>query len=590
MTDDGVLTDLAREALAWAAADPDPVTAAELRELVKQADAAPLLEAMVPPLSFGTAGLRGIVGAGPARMNVAGIRRVTLALAEYILSTHTEPGAPRVVVGYDARLDSRRFAWEAVGVLGAAGIDVAYFDEPVPTPQVVYSGMKLHAATTIVVTASHNPAAYSGYKVYGPNAVQIVPPMDLEVMRLLAGVGPANAIWVDHRRAERLGESFYADYARAVCAGRITTAQASASGVAPGPSSSNHVAPIRIAYSPLHGVGGNMACRVLADSGYADVIVEVTQFAPDGHFPTTAFPNPEEPLAMERGLRLAEQCRADLLLVNDPDADRLAVGLPDDSGRFRTLTGNQIGVILTSHILSSWTDRDTVPVVVSTLVSTPMTGLIAKSYGAHFEATLTGFKWLWTAALALLEEPNRRFAIAFEEALGYSTHVAVRDKDGIAAGVLFADWVSSSLQKGVLPWRALGDLYARYGAWASVPHNVVRGGVGGLEEIAAAVRRIAAAPPAALGGAKVTQVIDYRLAAPTQPPWRAAADMVELRLGDDARVVMRPSGTEPKLKFYADARQVVEAGQDPHVAYVRAEAVARQLVAELLEVSGLCPA
>jgi phosphomannomutase len=523
-------------------------------------------------------------------MNVAQIRRVTLALAQYVMATHAEVGAPRMVVGYDARLDSQRFAREVVGVLSSVGIDVVYFDEPVPTPQVVFAGTKLHADATIVVTASHNPAVYSGYKVYGRNAVQIVPPMDQQVMRLLAHVGPASAIAVDHGRAERLGEKWYMDYANAVCAGRVDTSQVPSDQVLSSSLSANQGASLHIAYSPLHGVGGKMACRVLREAGYTEVVVEPSQFAPDGHFPTTAFPNPEEPLAMARGLALAEQNRADLLLVNDPDADRLAVALPDEAGKFHSLTGNQIGVILTSYILSSWVDRSLLPVVVSTLVSTPMTGLIAKAHGAYFETTLTGFKWLWTAALALLEEPNRRFAIAFEEALGYSTHVAVRDKDGIAAGLLFADWVSLSVQQGVLPWHALGALYAQHGAWASVPYNVVRTGPGGLEEIAAAVGRIAVAPPTALGGRRVTQVVDYRIADPKRPKWRAVADMVELRMDDDARIVMRPSGTEPKLKFYADVQERVGEGEEPFVAYGRAETQAKNIVAELLTACGLSSA
>jgi phosphomannomutase len=566
------LSELTAQALAWAEDDPDESTARELRRLVECGDEGGLLDAMVPPLSFGTAGLRGIVGAGPARMNTAGTRRVTLALAQYVMATCAEPGAPRMVVGFDARLDSQRFAEEAIRVLRAVGIEVSFFDEPVPTPEVVFAGHRLRADATIVVTASHNPAEYNGYKVYGRNGVQIVPPMDTQVMRLLAAVGPAKAIGVDGAPAQRLGDSFHSDYAAQVQRGRV------APPVAPG---------IRVAYSPLHGVGGRMARRVFAEAGYRDFVVEPSQFAPDGHFPTAAFPNPEEPEAMKRGLLLAEACRADLLVVNDPDADRLRVALPDEQGKLRALSGNQIGVVLCSYILSKWPDPTLVPVVVSTLVSTPMTQLVAREHGAHFEATLTGFKWLWTAALELLGDPKKRFAIAFEEALGYSTHPAVRDKDGIAAGVLFADWVSSTLAEGILPWRALGELYRRHGAWASLPHNVVRGGARGLEEIAAAVRRIAEVAPTALGGCPVTRVVDYRISDDSRPWWRSVADMVEIWMGDEARIVARPSGTEPKLKFYADVREGVGPSEDPFVAYGRAEARAQRIIEDLLSHAGL---
>ncbi|MGC4065384.1 MAG: phospho-sugar mutase [Polyangiaceae bacterium] len=561
-------------ALEWLAGDPDESTAKRLREILASKDERALRACFEPPMEFGTAGLRGIVGPGPAQMNVAVIRRVTRALASVLDEQENVSRSAPVVLGFDGRLDSKAFAAESINVLASTGRPIAFFSEPVPTPVVAFAGLRCNAAASIVVTASHNPPEYNGYKVYGSEGIQIVPPFDSAVTTKLESVGKASDIPVEPRAftsgapgCERLDDGAVDAYVEAVLRGRVLAATAH---------------PIRIAYTPLHGVGARCFERVMSRAGYDDVHIEPSQHKIDGHFPTVRFPNPEEPATLERGLALATAIGADVLLVNDPDADRMGAALPDERGRFRILSGNEIGVILTNYVLSRAVDPGR-SLVVSTLVSTPMTRLVAEARGAHFEQTLTGFKWLWTAVRSLELEHGLQFAICWEEALGYSTHRAVRDKDGIAAALVFADWVSECRRRGELPLARLGELYRLHGAWGSSPANLVFSGPSGLSDIQGLLARLASRPPTHLLGRQVLRVTDYAEGAEKRPLYRGAAVMFVLELEGDARIVVRPSGTEPKLKIYSDVREVVVNEEDPFVAYERARAMARLLAEALIE-------
>ncbi|HEY5955510.1 MAG TPA: phospho-sugar mutase, partial [Polyangiaceae bacterium] len=408
--------DRASLARAWADADPEPTTAEALKSIVRSGDSKALDDCFEPPLEFGTAGLRAIVGPGPARMNLAVIRRVTRALSEVATQRATsasKPASVSVVLGFDGRLDSRRFAAEAVGVLAASNASVRFFDEPVPTPVVAFAAQRLATSAAVVVTASHNPPEYNGYKVYGADGIQIVPPFDWEVTDAIARLGAAKDIPCDESAfvgasplASRIDSSIGDAYVDAVLNGRANCAVAQ---------------PIRIAYTPLHGVGAAWMERVLARAGYSNVFVEPSQREVDGTFPTVRFPNPEEPSTLERGIKLARDKQADVLLVNDPDADRLGAAIREHDGSLRILSGNELGLILTDYLLSRSCDPKRAAVT-TTIVSSPMVGKVVQSYGAHLETTLTGFKWLWTAMKTLVEQRSKIFAICWEEALGYSTH------------------------------------------------------------------------------------------------------------------------------------------------------------------------
>ena len=305
---------------------------------------------------------------------------------------------------------------------------------------------------------------------------------------------------------------------------------------------------------------------------------------PDGRFPTVKFPNPEEPGTLAQGLGLAQSIGAQLLLANDPDADRLAMALPDGKGIWHALSGNQLGIVLMDYLLGRAKQSAQVrrPLIVSTVVSTPMADALAIARGARLERTLTGFKWLWTASLEILKDQSLGFLIAWEEALGYSTHESVRDKDGVAAALIAADWAAACHAAGNLPWDRLGQLYREHGAWASRQVNIQRPGARGAVEIKGAFERISKSPPSDVNGVKLTHVEDFRDNCERRPPWRGYSELVILHLADQSRLLARPSGTEPKLKLYIDVPAEVTGGSDPftvlEAANVRAERMGRWLV------------
>jgi phosphomannomutase len=540
---------LVRAARAWIEGDPDPETVRELSELVSSGDTAALRERFLP-LAFGTAGLRGVVGAGPGRMNRAVVRRTTRAVAEHLLARDPDARKLPVVVGFDARVSSALFADEVVGVLAAAGLPVRYFAEPVPTPLVAYAERALSGSAAVVVTASHNPPEYNGYKLYAASGVQIVPPADLDIERRIREMPPARAIRVAegamrgaHPEARPVPDSIVERYFSDLAVLR-TTAPADRS--------------VRIVYTALHGVGARFTTRALREAGFSSVTVVPEQVEPDGRFPTVRFPNPEDPRALELALRLAAERDADLVLANDPDADRLAVAVRTPAGRFVVLSGNQVGVLLADFVLEH--EVFPRPLVVSTVVSTPMTRAIAKARGARFEETLTGFKWIWNAAMELEESERVRFVFGFEEAIGYSVGRAVRDKDGISAALVFAELAAHCRARGESVLERLASLYERHGVWASAERSVERSGVAGASEIERAVDGLSRVPPNELGGHPVCEVVDYRRGAERRPAWLPAAPLVALDLGPSGRVLVRPSGTEPKLKIYVDLRADAPAG------------------------------
>jgi phosphomannomutase len=544
----------------WIAGDPDPQTRAELQALVDAGDA-PALAARMEPVAFGTAGIRGEVGAGPGRMNRAVVIRTTRGLADF-LEGRGDRGR-LVVVGYDGRTDSRRFAEDAVAVVRGAGFAVRCFDGTTPTPLVAHAALAAGAAAAVVITASHNPPRDNGYKVYDDNGAQIVPPVDAGIARSIAAVGPAAAV---PRRDEFGGEnprSAEDAYVADVLAFR---------GVAPAP------AAVSMVYTALHGVGGPLTLRLLDETGHRAVTVVSEQFIPDGAFPTVAFPNPEEPGALDRAEAVASEVGAGLVLANDPDGDRLGVAV-SDAGVWRRLTGNEIGVLLADFVLERTTGPDRL--VVTSVVSTPMLEAVAAHHRVAHATTLTGFKWICNAALDL-EARGRQFVFGFEEALGYTVGPVVRDKDGMAAALWFADMAAACRAAGETVLDRLARLWVRDGLWVSHPISLRRQGDAGLAEIEAAMTRVATDPPDEVGGVAVAAVTDYSVGAAERPRWLAAAPLVELSLADGSRVLVRPSGTEPKLKIYTDVCLRVATVEAVPAARAAALASAERIAAELV--------
>jgi phosphomannomutase len=559
--------ELTADAEAWIEGDPDARTQAELTALLEAGDVA-ALAACLEPLTFGTAGLRAAVGAGSGRMNLAVVTRAAFGIARYVLEELATTGP--IVIGFDARPTSRAFAEASAGVLLAAGLRVVAFTMPVATPLCAFLGRELSAAVTIVVTASHNPRADNGYKVYGANAVQIISPADAQISRRIAEAPAARLVprqSVDFSGAASPALTLVDPrgldaYFQAVSA--AFPAAASARGLS-------------IVHSALHGVGSEPMLRTLAEAGFTEVHVVAVQAAPDGTFPTTPFPNPEEPGTLDLALAEAERRHAELLLVSDPDADRLAAAARLD-GVMTVLDGNQVGALLADYVLSLGCATAT-PLVLSSVVSSPLVGLMAAERGAHCERTHTGFKWLWNAALALEHRGAGRFGFAYEEALGYSVFSAVRDKDGIAAGRALAELAAGLAARDKTLFDRLFELYAQHGLWASAARNVRLQNPEVAVRVGARLDALALERDLRIGDQTVTRLVDYRAGAAEREPWLAAATLLELELTDQSLLFVRPSGTEPKLKLYAHVRRSVTQRSD----LATSIADARRFAATLLE-------
>ncbi len=567
---------LVARARRWAAGDPDPETRAELERLIAAQAELELAERMGPELDFGTAGLRGVVGAGPARMNRAVVVRATRALADALLARPELAGRP-LIVGYDARPSSRSLAEAAAGVLGAAGFAVRWFEEATPTPLVAYAARVLDACAAVVLTASHNPRSDNGMKVYGPDACQLGAPLDREVAerrRALPDAAHIPALQLAELRERSdafsvIGPELFERYLEEL-AGTLPQRLAAPA--------------LRIAYTPIHGVGLAATRAALARRGFRDVQVVAEQAEPDGTFPTTEFPNPEHPGTLDLALALAERVNADVLLANDPDADRLAAGARGADGRMQVLSGNEIAALLADFVLELQ-PRAPQPLLVTSVVTSPLVLRVAAARGARSEVTLTGFKWIWHAARALAsaEAGAPRFAFGCEEALGYSIGALVRDKDGISAAVWLAELAERCRASGRTLFDRLGELYRAHGAWASAQRSLVRVGSAGAREIATMLTYLARTPPSALADLTCEAFIDYRSGAAQRPAWLGQANLFALELSGGARVLVRPSGTEPKLKIYADAVLAMSAGDDPALARERALALAERLASEMAE-------
>ncbi|GAB1820276.1 phospho-sugar mutase [Herbidospora sp. RD11066] len=509
------LTTLARE---WLGQDPDPVTRAELESLLEAGDHDGLTDRFGAKLEFGTAGLRGELGAGPNRMN-----RVTVMRAAAGLATVLGPGR-HVVVGYDARHNSDVFARDTAAVLTGAGLTVSLMGGLYPTPVLAFAVRHLKADAGVMVTASHNPPRDNGYKVYWGDGAQIIPPVDAEISAAIDAAGRVDEL--------PLGEEWTILSARDILTPYIEAVTALPLGAA---------RELRVAYTPLHGVGGTTLGQAFMQAGFTSPMSVGAQSRPDPEFPTVAFPNPEEPGAMDLALELASASAvsADLVIANDPDADRCAVGARQADGTFRMLTGDEVGGLLAEHVLRSTSAPDRL--VATTIVSSSLLGRIAEAYGVRHRETLTGFKWIMKAGPGLV--------FGYEEALGYSVGsdegLPVHDKDGIGAALTVAGIAAEAKQRGLSLTDLLDDQAVRYGLHAT---SQLSFRVDDLSQITGAMARLRANPPVELGGRAVESIDDLAAGSPDLPP----TDGLRYRLSGGGRVVIRPSGTEPKLKCYLE--------------------------------------
>lgn len=529
------MTDIVAIAQAWVDTDPDPTTQEAGAALIAENDPDVLADHFGQRLRFGTAGLRGKLGPGPNRMNRALVRRVAAGLGLYL--RNTQPGAPEkgVVIGFDGRHGSAEFAADSAGVLMALGFKVYAFNTVCSTPELAHAIPFLGTAAGIMVTASHNPPQDNGYKVYWSNGAQIIPPHDRGISAAIEQIeGCPSPMDADPLP---IPDGVWSDYLDRVMALRVR------------PSTG-----VRAVYTAMHGVGWAPLERVLTAAGHTDIHPVAAQRDPDGDFPTVAFPNPEEPGALDLAIADAGRIGADLIVANDPDADRLAVALQDKDGRWTRLTGNQVGVLLADELLSH---GPATPgrLVATTIVSTILLRKIAKAHGALAGETLTGFKWLANLALA----HDGPFVMGFEEALGYSIGEVVRDKDGISATLLFLDLASNLKARGQTLWDALDRLDRKYGAHRSEQVAIKMDGADGAAAISGAMTALRKDPPAELAGSDVVLLrdlstsiaLDCKTGASTSVPL-PPSNVLEFTLEDGSRILARPSGTEPKIKLYVE--------------------------------------
>ena len=571
--------DLLARAEAWVADDPDPLTAAAVEDLLRRIRAGTADEAITDELAelfrarleFGTAGLRGALGPGPNRMNRVVVRRAAAGVAAWV---NGHGGGRRLVaIGRDARHGSAAFLDDSVAVLAGAGLDVVVLPEPCPTPVLAFAVRHLGAAAGIMVTASHNPASDNGYKVYdaegrqldAEQAAAVLGAMDLvERVTDLPLAGPGAA------RVTRAGEEIVDAYL------------ASLVGLLGAPRTQPRVA---VAHTALHGVGAATVRAAAWRVGFVDLHEVDDQAVPDPDFPTVAFPNPEEPGALDRLLEQAAWSRADVALANDPDADRLAMAVVDPPGRdphdpasWRPLSGDELGWLLADHLVRRG-DLPADGVMATTIVSSSLLRALAADAGVAYAETLTGFKWVARAPGA-----HQRLAFGYEEALGYCVGDVVHDKDGIGALLVAAEMVSDVLAAGEsIPGR-LDDLARRFGVHHTRQWSVRLEGGAGAARIAAAMDALRAGGPDRLADAAVTRVEDLAFGSPERmlPP----SDVVILTT-DGGRVVVRPSGTEPKLKAYVEVVEPVGADGDLPAARARAAERADAVVAALPAALGL---
>ncbi|CAH6808545.1 Phosphoglucomutase [Vibrio chagasii] len=530
-----------QDAMNWLARDPDPRTREELQHLIDEGMHDELKDRFTQRLEFGTAGLRGKVGCGPNRMNRLVIQETATGLGHYLIEHVANATMRGVVVGYDGRLDSKQFAIDTASVLTALGIKVYLTSNVAATPIVAFGIEHFNAAAAVVVTASHNPPEYNGFKVYWENGAQIIPPHDAGIAAEIDSAATKPIPLMSLSDAETQGklvwltEGYYQTYRAAI-------------NKSPFVKNDIESANTTIAYTAMHGVGAQMAEDLLHDSGFHKVFSVAEQREPDGHFPTVNFPNPEEKGAMDLVVNLAKSVDADIACANDPDADRFAVAVRTDEGSYKMLTGDQVGVLFAHYLLSKPHTKN--QLVGNSIVSSTLLEKVANSHNATYFQTLTGFKWLANIGMQLEDEQNE-FLFAYEEALGYTIGTQVRDKDGLSAIVVFAQLVEELKSQGRTVWDLLAQISFEHGVHTNAQRSIA------LDPDSPSIgSKLRAAQPKTINGIAISVIEDlhsslrFITGGATEAINLPASDVLIYHLEDGSRIIVRPSGTEPKVKVY----------------------------------------
>lgn len=512
----------------------------ELQNIKGDDDA--IKERFAVALKFGTAGLRGTLGAGTNRMNIWVVRQATQGVADWV---KTQGGTQTVAISYDSRLKGWNFARDAAGVLAANGIHVRIYDELMPVPALSFATRYYHCNAGIMVTASHNPAKYNGYKAYGPDGCQMTDEA-------------ADIVYQQIQKTDVLTGAKYMSFAEGVNKGLIQFVEddcknalyeaIEARQIRPGIAATSG---LKLVYSPLNGTGLVPVTRVLNDIGIHDITIVPEQEYPNGYFTTCSYPNPEILDALKKGLELAEQTGADLMLATDPDADRVGIAMKCPDGSYELVTGNEMGVLLLDYICAGRIEQGTMPakpVAVKSIVSTPLANAVAEHYGVELRETLTGFKWIGDQ-IAQLEAAGEvdRFIFGFEESYGYLAGPYVRDKDAVIGSMLICEMAAYYRSIGSSIKQRLEEIYKEYGRYLNKVDSFEFPGLSGMDKMAGIMNDLRTNPPKEFAGKKVVKVMDYTKPEETGLP---AANVLIYSLDDGSTVVVRPSGTEPKIKAY----------------------------------------
>ena len=512
----------------------------ELQNIEGDDDA--IKERFAVALKFGTAGLRGTLGAGTNRMNIWVVRQATQGVADWV---KTQGGTQTVAISYDSRLKGWNFARDAAGVLAANGIHVRIYDELMPVPALSFATRYYHCNAGIMVTASHNPAKYNGYKAYGPDGCQMTDEA-------------ADIVYQQIQKTDVLTGAKYMSFAEGVNKGLIQFVEddcknalyeaIEARQIRPGIAATSG---LKLVYSPLNGTGLVPVTRVLNDIGIHDITIVPEQEYPNGYFTTCSYPNPEILDALKKGLELAEKTGADLMLATDPDADRVGIAMKCPDGSYELVTGNEMGVLLLDYICAGRIEQGTMPakpVAVKSIVSTPLANAVAEHYGVELRETLTGFKWIGDQ-IAQLEAAGEveRFIFGFEESYGYLAGPYVRDKDAVIGSMLICEMAAYYRSIGSSIKQRLEEIYKEYGRYLNKVDSFEFPGLSGMDKMAGIMNELRTNPPKDFAGKKVVKAMDYTKPEETGLP---AANVLIYSLDDGSTVVVRPSGTEPKIKAY----------------------------------------
>lgn len=512
----------------------------ELREISGDEEA--IRERFAKSLEFGTAGLRGTLGAGTNRMNIWVVRQATQGVADWV---KTQGGSQTVAISYDSRLKGWSFARDAASVLAANGIKVRIYEELMPVPALSFATRYYHCNAGIMLTASHNPAQYNGYKAYGPDGCQMTD-------------DAAAVVYASIQKTDVLSGAKYMSFSEGVEKGLIRFVSEDCKSAFYDAVESRQVRPglcrtagLKLVYSPLNGTGLVPVTRVLQDIGISDITIVPEQEYPNGYFTSCPYPNPEIYAALEKGLMLAREIGADLMLATDPDADRVGVAVRCPDGEYELVTGNEMGVLLLDYIASGRIEKGSMPkrpVAVKSIVSTPLADKVAEHYGVELRHTLTGFKWIGDQILQLEKAGEaERFIFGFEESYGYLAGDYVRDKDAVVASMLICEMAAYYRSVGSSLKERLEELYRDYGRYLNAVDSFEFPGLSGMDKMASIMEKLRTEPPKEFAGKAVVKVKDYEKTEETGLP---RANVLIYELSDGATVIVRPSGTEPKIKAY----------------------------------------